>query len=126
MSGITREFIVDRINAGASLSALCALTGLSRTELQASLAEFDIVMPTGGRRRLPPVAEIVSRLEQGEHPRSIAADAGVSTPAVYRALERASTSVTAIRAGKHLQRGRMGFPPGTLSLRGNPDFGGTK
>lgn len=123
---ISKSFLLARIEQGASQSALCAMTGLSKAKLKELLDTHSIKMSAAQRRRLPPVAEIVARLERGEHPRSIAAAAGVSVPAVYRALERASTSVTAIRAGDHNKRGRMGFPPGTLSLRGNPDLGGTK
>lgn len=126
MSGITREFIVDRINAGASQSALCAATGLSRSKLKALLAYLGIVMQGGDLRKLPPIADLVARIESGEHCKSIAAEYSVSVPAVYRAVERGGTSVKALRAGDHNKRGRMGFPPGTLTLRGNPDLGGTK
>lgn len=113
---ISKSFLQGQIAQGASQSALCALTGLSMTKLRALLETHGIVMQGGGHRRLPPVTDLIERIEAGEHPKSIAAEFSVSVPAVYRAVARSGTTVTNIREGKHLQRGRMGLPAGTLRL----------
>ncbi|GAB5430154.1 MAG: hypothetical protein Devi2KO_36130 [Devosia indica] len=84
----------------------------------------------GAPRKLPPFKEIVRRIEAGEHPRDIAADAGVSVQAVHTSLQREGLSARDIREGRHLERSRrksrFGFPDYMFQLRPGHGLGGAK
>lgn len=94
MEKITKVFLQARLEAGATHKDIAALTGLGRGQVYELLRHHGL---SRGRRgappKLPPVIEIVARLERGEHPKTIAAGHGVTTTAVYRACERAGVEV---------------------------------
>lgn len=84
----------------------------------------------GVHRKLPAAREIVRRIEAGEQPRDIAAEAGVTASAVHTALRREGLSAHDIRDGRHLKRsrrpGRFGFPDYMFQLRPGHGLGGAK
>lgn len=130
MKQISKSYLLARIEASTTQLELCAMIGMSLSELRALLDYHGIKMKGGTRRLLPPLAEIVRRIEAGEHPASIAAEAGVTTSAVHVAVKKKGLSVADIREGRHLERsrrkGRFGFPDYVFGLRPGHGLGGAK
>ncbi|QYO78395.1 hypothetical protein [Devosia salina] len=131
MEKITKAFLADRIAAGATHKDLVGITGLGRRQVYDLLAHHGLSYGRrGAARKLPPLAEIVRRIEAGEHPRDIAAESGVTTSAVHVAVKKKGLSVADIREGRHLKRtrrpGRCGFPDYVFGLRPGHGLGGSK
>ena len=130
--------IVARLEGGEHPRDIAAAHGVTVTAVYQSLRRqgievrdhFRFPRERGAIRKLPPLKEIVQRIEAGEHPRDIAAEAGVTTSAVHGALQRRGLTTRAIREGRHLERsrrkGRFGFPDYVFGLRPGHGLGGAK
>ncbi|MBE7732152.1 hypothetical protein [Devosia faecipullorum] len=128
--------IVARLERGEHPKIIAAAHGVTVTAVYRALSRrgmevrdhyrFPIVR--GTHRKLPAVREIVRRIEAGEHPSTIAAEAGVTPSAVHTALQREGLSAREIREGSTPKRtrrpGRYGFPDFMFQLRPGHGLGG--
>jgi hypothetical protein len=127
----TKSFLADRIAAGATQKDLASVTGLSLQQVNTLLTHHGLSCGRRGHpRKLPPLEEIVRRIEAGEHPATIAAEAGVAVSAVHVTVKKNGLSVREIREGRHLVRsrrpGRFGFPDYMFQLKPGHGLGGAK
>ncbi len=117
------------IAAEAGVTASAVYRALERAGLKVA-DHFRFPQARGANRRLPSFKEIVQRIEMGEHPRYIAAEAGVSVQAVHSAVHRGGTNVREVREGRYRVRtgrkGRFGFPDYMFQLRPGHGLGGAK
>ncbi|MBJ3784510.1 hypothetical protein [Devosia sediminis] len=130
--------IVVRLEAGEHPKTIAAAHGVTTTAVYRACERagievrdhFRFPRERGAHRKLPVVREIVRRIEAGEHPRDIAAEAGVTASAVHTALQREGLTARAIREGRHLERsrrkGRFGFPDYVFGLKPGHGLGGAK
>jgi hypothetical protein len=128
--------IVARLQGGEHPRDIAAAHGVTVAAVYHALRRqgievrdhFRFLQARGGQRRLPPFKEIVQRIEMGEHPSAIAAEAGVRVQAVHSAVQRGGTNIRDIREGRYRirsgRRGRYGFPDFMFQLRPGHGLGG--